>query len=131
MQYYLNYDPEGNILGCYVDVIHAQEIPAYNTEPITIQDAEGNDITQEPGTVQTGTIYDLSAIPMPYIAITEAEHVDWMANQSTRKVDIETKKLVEYTPPEQPPVVITPELSQDLADVWEAIFALATEKGGE
>ncbi|SFM21536.1 hypothetical protein [Pelosinus propionicus] len=116
---------------CYVDVIHGKEVPVYNTDPIITQDAEGNDIIQEAGTVPVGTTYDLSAIPRPYVSITEAEHVDWMANQSTRKIDIKTKKLIEYTPPEPAPVIITPSVSQDLADVWEAIFALSSEKGGE
>lgn len=147
MQYYLNYDQStGLINASYCDVVNGKIVPVYNTEPITTQvaeidengnavlDEEGNpvmqEVTQEIGTVQTGTTLDLSAIPQPYTAISDAEHDEWMQNQSTRKIDIDTKKLVEYTPPEQPPVVITPSVSQDLADVWEAIFALSEAKEG-
>ena len=126
--YYLHYDAStGIIVAPYHSVVHGKEVPVYNNEPIL--DDEG-DVINEIGTVQTGTTLDLSAIPTPYIAITEAEHDDWMQNQSTRKIDIDTKKLVEYTPQEQPPQIITPVVDQDLADVWEAIFALSAEKGG-
>ncbi|MCC5465532.1 hypothetical protein [Pelosinus baikalensis] len=34
-------------------------------------------------------------IPIPNIEITDVEHDDWMQNQTTRKVDIATKKLIE------------------------------------
>ncbi|MDF2636114.1 MAG: hypothetical protein K0R78_2988 [Pelosinus sp.] len=150
--YYLHYDETtGLIIGApYHSAIHGKEVPVYNTEPIITEipevDESGNNvigeddlpimktITQEIGTVQTGTVLDLSAIPTPYIAITEAEHVDWMQNQATRKIDIETKKLVEYMSPEQPPVIITPSIDQDTADMWEALFAISAElealKGG-
>jgi hypothetical protein len=135
MQYYLNYDQDGSILGCYADVIHGKLVPVYNTEPIITKipgvDEEGNpvteEITQEAGTVQTGTTYDLSAIPTPYAEITEAEHVDWMQNQATRRIDIETKKLVEYTPPEPAPVIVTPKVDQNVADLWEAMLTMSAE----
>ena len=129
--YYLHYDAgTGIIVAPYHSAVHGKEIPIYNTEPITMQDEDGNDVTQAIGTIQTGTTLDLSAIPTPYVEITDSEHDDWMQNQSTRKIDIETLKLVEYTPPEQPPQIVTPSVSQDLADVWEAIFAIVAEKGG-
>ncbi|MBU2703696.1 hypothetical protein Ga0466249_004844 [Sporomusaceae bacterium BoRhaA] len=44
-------------------------------------------------------VHGKEAIPTPNIELTEAEHDDWMMHQSTRKVDLTTKKLVEYTPP--------------------------------
>ncbi|MDF2636517.1 MAG: hypothetical protein K0R78_3391 [Pelosinus sp.] len=146
--YYLHYDETtGLIIGApYHSAIHGKEVPVYNTEPIITEipevDESGNNvigeddlpimkiITQEIGTMQTGTVLDLSAIPTPHIEITDNEHGDWMQNQATRKVDIRTKKLVEYTPPEPAPVIITPTTDQDLADVWEAIFALSAEKEG-
>ena len=114
--YYLHYnETTGVISGSYSDWVHGKEVPVYNAEPIITQipvvDESGNAIlgeddkpvmqtvTQAVGTVQTGTTLDLSAIPMPYVAITDTEHDDWMQNQATRKIDIETLKLVEYTPP--------------------------------
>ena len=97
MSYYLHYDAgTGAIVSPYHSAVHGKEIPIYNTE--LINDDEGNMIN-DIGTVQIGVTLDLSAIPTPYIAITDAEHDEWMQNQSTRKIDIETKKLVEHTPP--------------------------------
>ncbi|MEN6411619.1 MAG: hypothetical protein ABFC84_02510 [Veillonellales bacterium] len=122
MKYYLNYDATtGLIIGApYCDLVHGKQVPVYNTEQITKQvpeiDANGRQVadkegkpvmksvTQAAGTVQTGTTLDLSAIPTPNIELTEAEHDDWMQHQSTRKVDVTAKKLVEYTPA---PVVLT------------------------
>lgn len=99
--YYLHYNKQtGLIIGApYHSAVHGKEVPLYNTEPITTQDAEGNKITQEIGTVQTGTSLDLSAIPTPYITLTTAEHADWFNNQDRRKVDVEKLKLIEYEPP--------------------------------
>ncbi|AIF51268.1 hypothetical protein [Pelosinus sp. UFO1] len=114
--YYLHYDEStGFIVAPYHSAVHGKEIPLYNAEPLvtkvaevdengnTVVDKDGNqvmkEIIQDPGTVQIGTTLDLSAIPTPYIEITDSEHDDWMQNQSTRKIDIDTKKLVEYTPP--------------------------------
>jgi hypothetical protein len=146
--YYLHYDGQtGLTIGApYHSAIHGKEVPVYNTDPITTKmpevdensnaviDEDGKpimkEITQEPGTVQTGTTLDLSAIPTPYIEITDAEHDDWMQHQGYKKIDIATKKMVEYTPPEQPPKIITPSTNKDIADIWEAIFALSAEKGG-
>lgn len=100
MQYYLHYDQTtGLIIGApYCDAVYGKEVPTYNTEPIITKNSDGTETTQAAGTVQTGTTLDLSAIPAPYIEITEAEHDDWMQNQSTRKVDVTTKTLISYTP---------------------------------
>ncbi|MBU2701698.1 hypothetical protein Ga0466249_002817 [Sporomusaceae bacterium BoRhaA] len=116
MRYFLHYNQSGLIIGApYCDLVHGKPMSVYNTEPITTQTPEFDDkgnavvgddgkpsmktVTQAIGTVQTGTTIDLSAIPAPYAEITEAEHDDWMQNQATRKVDVTTKKLIEYTPP--------------------------------
>jgi hypothetical protein len=123
MRYFLHYDEAGKIIGApFCDLVHGTEKPTYNAEPIVTQtpelDAEGKPVlddsgkpvmketTQPAGTVQTGTALDLSAIPEPYIEISETEHDDWMNHQATRKVDAATGKLVEYTPD---PVVLTAE----------------------
>lgn len=72
-----------------------------------------------------------ASIPEPYIETDYQAYQDCLNNQGLRRVDIETKTIIEYTPPEPAPVIITPSVNQDLADVWEAIFALSSEKGGE
>ncbi|MCC5468706.1 hypothetical protein, partial [Pelosinus baikalensis] len=64
---------------------------------------------------------------IPNIEITDVEHDDWMQNQATRKIDTDTLRLVEYTPPEQSPVIVTPTTNQDLADVWEAMLTMSAE----
>ncbi|SDD90161.1 hypothetical protein [Sporomusa acidovorans] len=123
MKYFLHHDESGIIIGApYCDAVHGKTVPVYNTEPITMQvpkvDDKGNAVLDEEGkpimdtvikavgTVQTGTTLDLSAIPTPYAEITTEEHDDWMQHQGTRKVDVATGKLVEYTPD---PVVPTTE----------------------
>lgn len=129
--YYLHYNiTTGAIIAPYCDLVHGKQVTVYNTDPLVTKDGEGNEVVNDPGTVPIGTTLDLSAIPEPYTKITDAEHDDWMQNQSTRKIEVETKKLVEYMPPEPAPVIIKPSINQDLADVWEAILAISAEKEG-
>lgn len=115
MRYFLNYDKgTGIILGSYCDTVHGREIPVHNTVPAV-------------GTVQTGVTIDLSSIPIPYIEIDEVEHDDWMQHQAIRKIDVSTRQLIEYAPPEPAPQIVTPPVDQTTADMWEAILDISAK----
>lgn len=68
-----------------------------------------------------------SNIPSPTIEIDAATHQDCIQNSGLRRVDLTSFQIIEYTPPEPETQIITPEVDQEKADLWEAILAL-TEK---
>lgn len=73
-----------------------------------------------------------AVIPAPYIDITIKQHADFFARGQNHRVIDGIWTYVE--PPEPEPVVVTPEVNKDVADIWEAMLAMSAEietlKGG-
>lgn len=57
-------------------------------------------------------------IPEPFIEIDETAHQDCIKNSGKRRVDVTTKKIITYTPPEPTAAEIKKKNLQDLVDAY-------------
>jgi hypothetical protein len=73
-------------------------------------------------------------IPIPTMGITADQHADYFSRGQNHRVVNGSWTYVDH-PIEPEPQIITPEIDQDTADMWEAILTLSAEletlKGGQ
>jgi hypothetical protein len=72
-------------------------------------------------------------IPSPVLEITAEQHADYFARGQRHKII--DGEFVYVEPEPQSPEVVTPEVNQDVADLWQAMLAMSSElealKGGQ